>query len=220
MLVDKLSNLITPINSMHLGNGCYPALPCRSSVSGKGRVSTCLEPFAAVVAKGGFGSRRAERFPPTLPANFYIQKAMSVPPQCVLCRNPSERGFNSTGIAIGFLELAVQLRGIMHFHANYVSTSVFGDRDYYQVTFEAEQDTDGPDSPYLLIQRQFEDSDDNWCHIETQVEKYCRYFLLRRVDFAPQKLSIEIDRPRDNLISVTFAMAATEFAEADHQWRS
>jgi len=37
---------------------------------------------------------------------------------------------------------------------------------------------------------------------------------LRRVDFAQEKLSIEIDRPRDNLISVTFAMAATEFAEA------
>jgi len=37
---------------------------------------------------------------------------------------------------------------------------------------------------------------------------------LRRVDFAPQNLSIEIDRPRDNLISVTFALTATEFAEA------
>ena len=37
---------------------------------------------------------------------------------------------------------------------------------------------------------------------------------MRRVDFAQQKLSIEIDRPRDNLISVTFTMAATEFAEA------
>ena len=37
---------------------------------------------------------------------------------------------------------------------------------------------------------------------------------MRRVDFAPLKLSIEIDRSRDNLISVTFAMAATEFAEA------
>jgi hypothetical protein len=36
---------------------------------------------------------------------------------------------------------------------------------------------------------------------------------LRRVDFAPQKFSIELDRPMDNLISVTFAMAATEFAE-------
>ena len=45
----------------------------------------------------------------------------------------------------------------MHFHASYVSTSVFGDGDYYQATFEAEQDTDDPDSPYLLIQRQFED---------------------------------------------------------------
>ena len=40
----------------------------------------------------------------------------------------------------------------MHFHANYVSTSVFGDGDYYQATFQAEQDTDEPDSPYLLIQ--------------------------------------------------------------------
>ena len=28
----------------------------------------------------------------------------------------------------------------MHFHANYVSTTVFGDGDYYQATFEAEQD--------------------------------------------------------------------------------
>jgi len=102
----------------------------------------------------------------------------------------------------------------MHFHANYVSTSVFGDGDCYQATFESERDTDEPDSPYLLIQRQFEDPDDNWCYIETRDQKYCGHFLLRRVDFAQEKLSIEIDRPRDNLISVTFAMAATEFAEA------
>jgi hypothetical protein len=102
----------------------------------------------------------------------------------------------------------------MHFHANYVSTSVFGDGNYYQALFEAEQDTDDTDSPYLLTQRQFEDRDDNWCYIETHYEKYCGHFLLRRVDFAPKKLSIEIDRPRDNLISVTFAIVATEFAEA------
>jgi hypothetical protein len=101
----------------------------------------------------------------------------------------------------------------MHFHANYVSTSVFGDGDYYQVTFQAEQDTDDPDSSYLLIRRQFEDPDDNWCYIETHDENTA-VILLRRVDFAPQKLSIELDRPRDNLVSVTFAMAATEFAEA------
>jgi hypothetical protein len=101
-----------------------------------------------------------------------------------------------------------------HFHANYVSTSIFGDGDYYQVTFQAEEDTDDPDSPYLLIRRQFEDPDDNWCYIESHGEKYCGHFLLRRINFAPQNLSIELDRPRDNLVSVTFAMAATEFAEA------
>jgi hypothetical protein len=79
----------------------------------------------------------------------------------------------------------------MHFHANYVSTSVFGDGDYYQAMFEAEHDTDDPDSPYLVIQRQFEDPDDDLCYIETHDEKYCGHFLLRRVDFTPQKLSIE-----------------------------
>ena len=100
----------------------------------------------------------------------------------------------------------------MYFHANYVSTSVSGDGDCYQAMFEAEQDAD--DSPYLLIQRQFEDPDDNWCYIETHDEKYCGHFQLRHVDFTPQKLLIELDRPRDNRVSVTFAMAATEFAEA------
>ena len=102
----------------------------------------------------------------------------------------------------------------MRFHANYVSTSVFGDGDYYQAMFQAEQDTDDPASPYLLIQRQFEDPDDNWCYIEMRDEKYCGHFLLRHVNFSPQKLSIELDRPRNNLVSVTLAMAPTEFAEA------
>ena len=102
----------------------------------------------------------------------------------------------------------------MHFHANYVSTSVFGDGDYYQAMFEAEKDTDDPDSPYLLVQRQFEDPVDHRCYIETHDVKYCGHFLLRRFDFTPQKLSIELDRSRNNFVSVTFAMVETEFAEA------
>ena len=93
----------------------------------------------------------------------------------------------------------------MHFHANYVS---------YQVTAQTERGTDDPDSPYLLIQRQFEDQDDNLCYFETHDEKYRGHFLLRRLDFTPQNLSIELDRPRNNLVSVTFAMSAAEFAEA------
>jgi hypothetical protein len=48
----------------------------------------------------------------------------------------------------------------------------------------------------------------------THDKKYCGHFLLRRVDFILQKLSIELDRPRDNFVSVSFAMVATKFAEA------
>jgi hypothetical protein len=100
----------------------------------------------------------------------------------------------------------------MRFHANYVSTSVSG--DYYQAMFEAEQDSDDVDSPYLLIQRQFEDPDDDWCYIEMHDKNYIEHFHLRRVEFTPHNLLIEFDQPEDNLVSVSFAMAASDFEEA------
>jgi len=100
----------------------------------------------------------------------------------------------------------------MLFHANYVATSVAG--DYYQAMF-AEEDTDDPDRAYLIIQRQFEDPEkDDTCYIETHDRKYSGHFLLRRIEFTPERLSIELDRPNDNLISVTLRMAASEFEEA------
>jgi len=52
----------------------------------------------------------------------------------------------------------------MRFRAKYISASENG--DYYQVAFENTDpagDTDGPDSPYFLIQRQFEDPDGGRC---------------------------------------------------------
>ncbi len=100
---------------------------------------------------------------------------------------------------------------IMRFHANYVSTSVSG--DYYQAMF-AEEDADDPDRPYLIIQRQFEDPEDDTCYIETHDRKYSGHFLVRRIEFTPERLSIELTRPNDNLISVTFRVAASEFEEA------
>jgi hypothetical protein len=100
----------------------------------------------------------------------------------------------------------------MRFQANYISTSVAG--DYYQAIFAAAEDTDDPESPYLLLQRQFEMSDDGECYIETHDKEYIGHFLLRRVEFTPKTLSIEFDRPRDNLISVTFAMTTSNFRKA------
>ena len=100
----------------------------------------------------------------------------------------------------------------MQFHANYISTSVSG--DYYQAMFAAEENTDDPASPYVLLQRQFEMPDGGRCYIETHDEKYIGHFLLRRVEFTSEELLIELDRPRDDLISVTFDMAISDFKKA------
>ena len=104
----------------------------------------------------------------------------------------------------------------MQFHANHVSTSTFAG-DYYQAMFEADEQADGPHGPYLLIQRQFEDPDDHLCYVETHDEKYIGHFFLRRVEFTLHGLSIELDRPNDNLLNVTFAMAASDFEEASRR---
>jgi hypothetical protein len=97
----------------------------------------------------------------------------------------------------------------MRFHANYISTSVAG--DYYQAIFAAEEDADDPDSPYLLLQRQFEMPDDDECYIETYDKDYSGHLRLRRVELTPERLLIELDRPTDNLISITFATTASNF---------
>ena len=102
----------------------------------------------------------------------------------------------------------------MEFHAKCVSTSISVGGDYYQVMFAAEEDTDDMDSPYLVIQRDFEMPDDDSCYVETHDERYRGHFILRRIEFTAEKLVIELDRPMNNLIGVTFSLATSEFKEA------
>jgi hypothetical protein len=102
---------------------------------------------------------------------------------------------------------------VMQFHANHVSTSVAVGGDYYQVMFEAEFESENDDSPYLLIQRQFEDLDDDFCYVELHDRNYCGHFHLRRVDLTAQSLTVELDHPINNRINVTFSVPAAEFAE-------
>jgi hypothetical protein len=69
------------------------------------------------------------------------------------------------------------------FRAKCVSASENG--DYYQVAFENTDpagdaaDVHGPDSPYLLIQRQFEDPDGGECYVETHEEGYIGHLPVR-----------------------------------------
>jgi hypothetical protein len=111
------------------------------------------------------------------------------------------------------IQLCVSVINAMRFHANHVSVSTFAG-DYYQAMFEADEEADDPRSPYLLIQRQFEDPDDDLCYVETHDERYIGHFGLRRVEFTLHGLSIELDRPKDNVLAVTFTMAPLDFDEA------
>ena len=102
----------------------------------------------------------------------------------------------------------------MEFHAKCVSTSISVGGDYYQATFAAEEDTDDTNSPYLLIQRDFELPYDDRCYVETHDEKYRGHFLLRRIEFTPEKFAIELDRLSDNIVCITLSMAISDFEDA------
>jgi hypothetical protein len=106
---------------------------------------------------------------------------------------------------------------VMRFRAKYVSASENG--DYYQVTFENTDpagdavDVDSPDSPYLLIQRQFEDPDGGLCYVETHDEEYIGHFRLRSIGLTPSHLLLEIARNRNNRVEVIFYIGQSESEE-------
>ncbi len=100
----------------------------------------------------------------------------------------------------------------MRFHANHVSTSIAG--DYCQALFAAGQDADASDSPYLLLQPQFETPDGGDYYIETHDKNDCGHFRLRPVHFTTEKLSIEFDRPVNNVINVIFDLTIAAFKKA------
>ncbi len=73
------------------------------------------------------------------------------------------------------------------------------------------RDAVDPERPYLLIQRQFEDPDGGVCYVETHDETYIGHFRVRRIDFSPSRILLEIDRPKANVVEVTFAIGSSEF---------
>jgi len=104
-------------------------------------------------------------------------------------------------------------------HANHVSVGESGG-EYFQVSFDSEApedddlDLSGPEHPYLLVQRQFEDDDGGVCYIETHDHNtYVGHFRLRLIEFTPTRLAFEIDRMDHKHVEVTFDLDATRFSE-------
>jgi hypothetical protein len=86
-------------------------------------------------------------------------------------------------------------------HANHVSVGESGG-EYFQVSFDSEAPSDdddfdvsAPAHPYLFIQRQFEDDDEDVCYIETHDhDTYTGHFRLRLIEFTPTHLAFEMAR--------------------------
>jgi hypothetical protein len=108
-------------------------------------------------------------------------------------------------------------RRLMRFHAKYVFAAESG--DYYQVSFETEDpgddatDPPGPDSPYLIIQRQFEMPDGGRCYVERHDHGYVGHYRLKLIAFSPTHLVVAIERKSDTHVEVTYALDAAEFNE-------
>ena len=107
----------------------------------------------------------------------------------------------------------------MRLHANHVSVGESGD-EYFQLSFDSEPPSDddfdlsGPDHPYLIVQRQFEDDDGGVCYIETHDhDTYTGHFRLRLVEFTPTCLSFEIVRADNKYVEVTYDLDAKRFVD-------
>ena len=107
----------------------------------------------------------------------------------------------------------------MRLHANYVSIGESGD-EYFQVSFDSEAPSDGdfdlsgPDYPYLVVQRQFEDDDGGVCYIETHDhDTYTGHFRLRLIEFTPTRMTFEIVRSDQKYVEVTYDLDEKRFGE-------
>ena len=105
----------------------------------------------------------------------------------------------------------------MRFHARNVSVGESCD-EYFQVSFDNEPpgvddfDPSVHDSPYLVVQRQFEDDDGGVCYIETHDhDTYTGHFPLRLLEFTPTRFAFEITRTNHNYVEVTYELDAKRF---------
>ena len=105
----------------------------------------------------------------------------------------------------------------MRFHAKNVSVAESCE-ECFEVSFDCESpgvddfDPSVHASPYLVVQRQFEDDDGGVCYIETHDhDTYTGHFPLRLLEFTPTRLAFEIARATRNYVQVTYELDAKRF---------
>ena len=73
--------------------------------------------------------------------------------------------------------------------------------DYYQVLFRTE---DSDDSPYVLIQRQFEEPDGGKCYVETHHADYNGHCRVVHASLSRNRLRVKLSRRKATELEVSF----------------
>ena len=97
---------------------------------------------------------------------------------------------------------------------DYVSVSVAG--DYYQVMFEEKEEDESDENfetPYVIIQRQFEMPDGGRIYIETHDENFAGHFRVTRCVLGPKKLFLQLQRKNAEHLEVTFTTSKHNYME-------
>ncbi len=109
----------------------------------------------------------------------------------------------------------------MKIRLDYVSVSVAG--DYYQVMFEEKEEGEWDetlDTPYVLIQRQFEMPDGGRIYIEAHDESFIGHFAVTRSTLGPNQLFLQLRRNGDAELEVTFNTSRYKYMELNEALRN
>ena len=83
--------------------------------------------------------------------------------------------------------------------------------DYYQVSFDDDDDTEGINGRYLLIQRQFEFADDDSYYFESDDRRFCGHVKVRAAALNSEFLSIDFLADEWTTLRIRYAVSQDDF---------
>jgi hypothetical protein len=85
--------------------------------------------------------------------------------------------------------------------------------DYYQISFDDDDDPASIDGRYLLIQRQFEFPDDEPYYLESDDSRLCGHVEIRAVTLSSEFLSIDLLADEWTTLRIRYCISHDDFEE-------
>ena len=83
--------------------------------------------------------------------------------------------------------------------------------DYYQVSFDDDDDIENINGRYLLIQRQFEFADDDSYYFESNDRRFCGHVKVRAAALNSEFLSIDFLADEWTALRIRYAVSQDDF---------